>query len=160
AEPIRREWGLSDTQVGWLGTAFILLYAAVGVPLGRLADRSNRSRILSVGVLFWSLMTALSGLTRNFWQLFAVRLAVGVGEATCAPASTSLIGDPYPAQQRAKALSFFMMGLPIGLALSYLVSSQIAASYGWRTAFFVAGIPGLLCAVGALFLREPARGGA
>jgi MFS family permease len=83
---------------------------------------------------------------------------VGVGEATCAPASASLIGDLYPPQQRAKAMSFFMMGLPIGLALSYLVSSQIAATYGWRTAFYVAGIPGLLCALGSLFLREPARG--
>jgi MFS family permease len=158
AEPVRKEWGLSDTQVGWLATAFTLLYAAVGVPLGRLADRSSRSRILAVGVFFWSLMTAASGLTRNFWQLFLVRLGVGVGEATCAPASASLIGDLYPPQQRAKAMSLFMLGLPIGLALSYLVSSQIAAIYGWRQAFFVAGIPGLLCAFGALFLREPARG--
>ena len=90
AEPVRKEWGLTDTQVGWLATAFTLLYAAVGVPLGRLADRSNRSRILAAGVFFWSLMTAASGLTRNFWQLFLVRLGVGVGEATCAPASASL----------------------------------------------------------------------
>jgi MFS family permease len=160
AEPVRKEWGLSDTQVGWLATAFTLLYAAVGVPLGRLADRSSRTRILAAGVFVWSLLTSASGLTRNFWQLFLVRLGVGVGEATCAPASASLIGDLYPAHQRAKAISFFMMGLPIGLALSYLVSSQIAATYGWRQAFFVAGIPGLLCALGALFLREPARGGA
>ncbi len=158
AEPVRKEWGLSDTQVGWLATAFTLLYAAVGVPLGRLADRSNRTRILTVGVFFWSLMTAASGLTRNFWQLFLVRLGVGVGEATCAPASASLIGDLYPPQQRAKAISVFMMGLPIGVALSYLVSSQIAANFGWRNAFFVAGIPGLLCAILALFLREPERG--
>jgi MFS family permease len=158
AEPVRKEWELSDTQVGWLATAFTLLYAAVGVPLGRLADRANRSRILAAGVFFWSLMTAASGVTRNFWQLFLVRLGVGVGEATCAPASSSLIGDLYPPQQRAKAMSFFMMGLPIGLALSYLVSSQIAARFGWRSAFLVAGIPGLLCALLALLLREPARG--
>jgi MFS family permease len=158
AEPVRKEWGLSDTQVGWLATAFTLLYAAVGVPLGRLADRSSRTRILAVGVFFWSLLTSASGLTRNFWQLFLVRLGVGVGEATCAPASASLIGDLYPAQQRARAISFFMMGLPIGLALSYLVSSQIAAVYGWRSAFFLAGIPGLVCALAVLFLREPARG--
>jgi MFS family permease len=158
AEPIRKEWGLTDIQVGWLATAFTLLYAAMGVPLGRLADRSNRTRILAAGVAFWSLMTAASGLTRNFGQLFLVRLGVGVGEATCAPASASLIGDLYPPQQRAKAMSFFMMGLPIGLALSYLVSSQLAAKYGWRPAFFVAGIPGLLCSLAALVLREPARG--
>ena len=158
AEPIRKEWGLTDTQVGWLMTAFTLLYAAMGVPLGRLADRSNRMRILAAGVTFWSVMTAVSGLTRNFAQLFLVRLGVGVGEATCAPASASLIGDLYPPQQRARAMSVFMMGLPIGIALSYLVSSQVAAKYGWRPAFFVAGIPGLLCALAALFLREPARG--
>jgi MFS family permease len=158
AEPVRKEWGLTDTQVGWLATAFTLLYAVVGVPFGRLADRSNRSRILSAGVFLWSLMTAASGLTQNFWQLFMVRLGVGVGEATCAPASASLIGDLYPQQQRAKAMSVFMMGLPIGLALSYLVSSQIAANYGWRAAFYVAGIPGILCAILALFLREPKRG--
>lgn len=158
AEPIRKEWGLTDTQVGWLSTAFTLLYALVGVPLGRLADRSNRTRILATGVFFWSLMTAAAGLTRNFAQLFLVRLGVGVGEATCAPASTSLIGDLYPAQHRAKAMSVFMMGLPIGIALSYLVSSQVAATYGWRWAFFVAGIPGLVCTLAALFVREPARG--
>ncbi len=158
AEPIRREWQLDDVQIGWLGTAFTLLYAAVGVPLGRLADRSNRTRLLAAGVSFWGLMTALSGLTRNFGQLFLVRLGVGIGEATCAPASASLIGDLYPPHRRARAMSVFMMGLPIGLALSYLVSSQVAARYGWRPAFFVAGIPGLLCALAAMALREPARG--
>jgi MFS family permease len=158
-EPIRKEWGLTDTQVGWLATAFTLLYAVVGVPLGRLTDRSNRTRILAAGVFFWSLMTAAAGLTRNFGQLFLVRLGVGVGEATCAPASASLIGDLYPAQQRAKALSIFMMGLPVGVALSYFVSSQVAARYGWRQAFLVAGVPGLLCSLAALSLREPARGG-
>ena len=158
AEPIRIEWKLTDVQVGWLGTAFTLLYAVMGLPLGRLADRSNRVRILAVGVAFWSLMTAVSGLTRQFGQLFLVRLGVGVGEATCAPASASLIGDLYPPQQRAKAMSVFMMGLPIGLALSYLVSSLVAARYGWRAAFFVAGIPGILCALGVLAIREPARG--
>ncbi len=158
AETIRKEWRLSDTQAGWLITAFTLLYAAIGVPLGRLADRSNRTRILAAGVFFWSLMTAAAGLTRNFGQLFLVRLGVGVGEATCAPASASLIGDIYPPQERAKAMSVFMMGLPVGVALSYLVSSQIAARYGWRQAFLVAGIPGLLCALLALSVREPTRG--
>jgi MFS family permease len=158
AEPIRKEWHLSDLALGWLGTAFTLLYAIVGVPLGRLADRSTRSRILAAGVFAWSLLTAASGLARNFWQLFAVRLGVGVGEATCAPASASLIGDLYPAGRRARALSVFMLGLPLGIALSYWVSSQIAHRYGWRSAFYVAGIPGILCAAAALLAREPKRG--
>lgn len=157
-EPIRREWGLSDSQLGALGTAFTLLYAFVGVPLGRLSDRAPRKTILAIAVFVWSALTALSGLTRTFWQLFATRLGVGVGEAACAPAATSLIGDLYPPQKRARAMSIFMMGLPIGIALSYFVGSYVAHAYGWRMAFFVAGVPGVLAAIAALFIREPARG--
>lgn len=103
-------------------------------------------------------MTVASGVARNFWQLFVFRLGVGVGEASCAPAATSLIGDLFPANRRAKALSVFMLGLPIGIALSFAVSGTIARSYGWRSAFYVAGIPGLLCALAVLFIREPQRG--
>lgn len=159
AEPIRREWGLSDGAMGALGTAFTLLYAAVGIPLGRLTDRATRTRILAAGVFVWSLLTVGSGLARNYWQLFAMRLGVGVGEASCAPASASLIGDLFPATRRAKALSVFMMGLPLGIALSFAVSSLIAQTHGWQWAFYVAGIPGLICTVAALFVREPRRGG-
>ncbi len=159
AEPIRKEWGLSDGSMGALGTAFTLLYAAVGVPLGRLTDKTTRTHILAAGVFVWSLFTAASGLARNFFQLFALRLGVGVGEAACAPAASSLIGDLFPASKRGKALSIFMMGLPIGIALSYWVSGIITARYGWRAAFFVAGVPGLICAVAALAIREPKRGG-
>jgi MFS family permease len=158
-EPLRKEWGLSDVAVGWLGTAFTLIYAFVGLPVGALADRVSRKWILAVGVFVWSLLTAASGITRSFWQLFFVRLGVGVGEATCAPAAASLIGDLYPAKNRARAMSVFMMGLPIGISLSYLVSTQIAHEYGWRAAFYVAGLPGILCAVAVLFIREPIRGG-
>ncbi|MFO0958064.1 MAG: MFS transporter [Isosphaeraceae bacterium] len=158
SEPIRREWDLSDIQVGWLTTAFTLLYAVMGVPLGRLADRAKRTRLLAIGVLFWSVMTATTAFTRNFAQMFAARLGVGVGEAACAPASTSLIGDLFPPRQRGKALSVFLMGLPIGLALSSLIGSQLAASYGWRRCFLVAGVPGVFCALGVMLLREPERG--
>ena len=158
AEPIRKEWGLSDSALGALGTAFTLLYAFVGIPLGRLSDRSPRKRILGVAVLVWSVLTSLSALTRNYWQLFATRLGVGVGEAACAPAATSLIGDLYPPARRARALSIFMLGLPIGIALSYLMSSFIAHAWGWRAAFFLAGIPGVFCAIAAMFIDEPVRG--
>ncbi|HKS27210.1 MAG TPA: MFS transporter [Pyrinomonadaceae bacterium] len=157
-EAVRREWGMSDGAMGALGTAFTLLYAFVGVPLGRLTDKTNRKWILSAGVFVWSLTTVLSGLARNFWQLFVLRLGVGVGEASCAPAATSLIGDLYPASRRARALSIFMLGLPVGVALSFAVSGTIARSYGWRPAFYVAGVPGLLCALAVLFIREPQRG--
>ena len=110
-EPIRKEFGLSDSALGALNTAFTLLYAFVGLPLGKLADKYSRKKILAVGVLVWSLMTAASGLARNFWQIFALRLGVGVGEATCAPAASSLIGDLFPSDKRAKAMSVFMLGL-------------------------------------------------
>jgi len=158
-ESIAVEWGLTDSKLGYLGTAFILLYAAVGVPLGRWADRSNRSRILTMGVSVWSVLTALSGFAQNFWQMAALRLSVGVGEASCAPAANSLIGDLFPAASRARAMSIFMLGLPIGNALALLVSGVVTQNYGWRYAFFIALIPGLLCAVGASFIKEPVRGG-
>jgi MFS family permease len=157
-ELIRKDWNLSDTTLGTLGTAFTLIYAFVGLPLGRLADKSSRKTILAWGVFIWSALTAGSGIAQNFTQMFAMRLGVGIGEATCAPAANSLIGDLYPANKRAKALSVFMMGLPIGIALSFLVSGFIAKDYGWRAAFYIAGIPGVLCAIGAYFIREPVRG--
>jgi predicted MFS family arabinose efflux permease len=159
-EPIRKEWALSDGAVGLLGTAFTLVYAAVGVPLGRLTDRVRRTRLLAGGVFVWSLLTAVSGLVTNYWQLFATRLGVGVGEASCAPAATSLIGDLYPAAKRARALSVFMLGLPVGIAVSYAVSGVVAHTYGWRAAFYVAGLPGIVSVVAVLLMREPARGGA
>ena len=157
-EPIRKEFGLNDSALGLLNTAFTLLYAFVGLPLGRLADKVGRKWILSIGVFFWSLFTAASGLAQSFWQIFAFRLGVGVGEASCAPAASSLIGDYFPAERRAKATSIFMLGLPVGLALSFAVSGAVARNYGWRTAFLVAGLPGLLCVILALFIREPKRG--
>ena len=87
-EPVRREWGLRDTEIGWLGTGFTLVYAAAGVPLGRLADRSSRKWLLAIGVAVWSVLTAVSGLAVGFWTLFLARVGVGIGEATCAPAAT------------------------------------------------------------------------
>ena len=159
-EPIRKEFELSDAALGALGTAFTLLYAFVGIPFGRLADRVGRKSILSIGVFVWSLLTVGSGLAQNFWQIFALRLGVGVGEASCAPAASSLIGDLFPASWRAKALAIFMLGLPVGVALSFAVSGTIAKTYGWRWAFFVAGVPGILCAVAVLLVKEPERGAA
>jgi MFS family permease len=157
-EAVRREWALTDTTLGALGTAFTLLYAVVGVPFGRLTDRSERRRILAGGVFAWSVFTGLSGAAQSFWQLFGVRLLVGVGEATCSPASTSLLGDLYPKTQRARAMAVFMLGLPIGLGLANAIGAAIAQAWGWRTAFYLAAVPGLLCAAAALRIREPQRG--
>jgi MFS family permease len=157
-EGIRREWALSDTALGLLGTVFTLLYAVVGLPLGRLSDRKERRMILAAGVFVWSLLTAVSGIARNFVQLIAARLGVGVGEATCSPASTSLIGDLFPSGLRARAVAIWMLGLPIGLGLANVAGGWILQSWGWRNAFYVAAIPGLLCAVLAVLMREPPRG--
>src|SRR5258708_203855 len=141
AEPIRKEWHLSDSALGLLGTAFTLIYAAVGVPLGRLADRWMRTRILALGVTLWSLLTAASGFTWSYASMFVARLGVGVGEASCAPAANSLIGDLFPAARRSLAISIVLLGLPVGILLSGLVSGNIAFAYGWRWAFFVAFLP-------------------
>ncbi len=157
-EPVRKEWNLSDTDMGILGTAFVLIYAAVGVPLGRLSDRFSRTRILSGGVTIWSLLTAASGATWNYASMFAARLGVGIGEASCAPAANSLVGDLFPPHQRGRALSIFMLGLPLGIFFSNWLSGAIVQLSSWRTAFFVACVPGLLCGLLTLFIREPERG--
>jgi predicted MFS family arabinose efflux permease len=157
-EGIRREWGLSDTALGLLGTVFTLLYAVVGLPLGRLSDRMERRTILAAGVFVWSLLTALSGMARSFPQLIIARLGVGVGEATCSPASTSLIGDLVAPTMRARAVAIWMLGLPLGLGLANGAGGWILQNWGWRNAFYIAAVPGILCAIAALMMREPMRG--
>jgi MFS family permease len=159
-EPVRREWGLSDTEIGWLGTAFTLLYAFVGIPLGRAADFWVRKRILAIALAVWSGLTCASAAARGFGTLLAARLGIGAGEAACAPASVSMIGDLFQAGERARATSLFMAGLPVGISLSYICSGFLAQHYGWRSAFLIAGLPGLLLSVAAAFLPEPARGAA
>lgn len=158
AKPVIDEFQLSDAAFGNMAMAFTLIYAAVGVPLGRWADRGNRTRILSIGVAVWSFFTAISGFAWNYWSLFLARIGVGVGEASCSPAGNSLIGDLYPASQRARALSVFMLGLPIGIFFSNLLGGMIAKSFGWRAAFFLAAIPGIILALLALKIKEPVRG--
>jgi MFS family permease len=159
-EPLRKELHLSDTEVGWLTPAFLLLYAVVGIPLGRWADVGHRTKILAAGVTVWSLMTAVSGLAWNFTSLFITRLGVGVGEASCAPTANSLLGDLFPRERRARAISVFMLGLPIGLGLSFIISGNVADRWGWRAAFYLAAVPGLILGLLSLWIPEPPRGGA
>src|SRR5438128_9460420 len=154
-EKVREQWELNDMHLSALTTAFILLYAAVGLPLGRWADVGRRKLILACGVLLWSAMTALSGLAQTFAALFACRLAVGIGEASCAPAANSLLGDLFPPDKRGRAIAVFMLGLPLGLALSNIVSGEIAAARNWRAALFVAGAPGVVLGILALWLPNP-----
>jgi MFS family permease len=158
-EPVRHEFHLSDTALGFLGTIFTIIYAFVGLPLGALSDRWSRNKLIALGTAFWSILTAATGFAQNYAQIFIARLGVGVGEATCAPAGQSLIGDLFPPQQRAKAMGVFMLGLPAGIFLAYISAGAIATRYGWRAAFWFACIPGIILAVMALRIPEPLRGG-
>jgi MFS family permease len=157
AEPLRRELGLSDFQLGLLTPAFLLLYMFMGLPFGHLADRGRRGRLLAVGVTVWSLLTAASGMTWNYASLFLARVGVGVGEASCAPTANSLLGDLFPRERRGRAVSLFMLGLPLGLALSSFVGGPVAGVWGWRAAFYVAAVPGLLLGLACWIMPEPPR---
>jgi MFS family permease len=158
AEPIRLEFHLNDAALGLLGSIFTVIYAFVGLPLGTLSDKWYRNRLIALGTLFWSLLTAATGFAQNYAQIFVARLGVGVGEATCAPAGQSLIGDLFPPTQRAKAMGVFMLGLPAGIFLAYISAGAIATKFGWRAAFLFACVPGVIIAIMALWIREPVRG--
>ncbi|MDQ6758249.1 MAG: MFS transporter [Acidobacteriota bacterium] len=157
-EPMRREFGLSDTQIGLLGSAFVWIYALAGVPLGRVADVWSRKRLLAFGVLVWTALTALAAFAGSYSVLLFSRLGVGVGEAICAPAGTSWLGDLFPVNRRARVLAIFMLGVPVGGALSYFFSGPIAQAWGWRTAMVVAALPAVLLVPALLTLHEPERG--
>ena len=162
AEPIARDLDLSDSQLGLLtGLAFALFYATLGVPIARVADnaRSNRSRMIAVFVAVWSVMTALCGVAQNFWQLLLARIGVGVGEAGCTPTAHALIADSLPPEKRAGGIAFFGLGIPIGGLMGTLIGGGMAEALGWREAFWVVGIPGLLLAVFVwFFLKDPRMG--
>ena len=128
-EPIRLEFGLTDLQLGFLSAAFTLVYAFAGIPLGRLSDTRARPKILAAGLTVWSALTAATGAAWNYTSLLLVRIGVGVGEASCAPAATSLIGDLYPAEKRARAMGIFMLGLPLGLVLAFFTVGEIGRAH-------------------------------
>ena len=157
-EPIRKQFHLSDTALGLLGTVFIIVYALIGLPLGNLSDKWQRTRLLAIGTAVWSVLTAATGMAQSYTQMFAARLGVGLGEATCAPAGQSLIGDFFPPNRRAFAMGIFMLGLPAGGFAAYASAGWIATHFGWRSVFYIACIPGLILALFALNVREPARG--
>lgn len=162
AESIKRDLGISDTELGLLtGTAFGIFYSVLGVPIGRLADRWNRVNVISVSLFLWSLLTALSGLAQSYVQLFLLRLGVGVGEAGGSPPAQSLISDYFPYSRRATAMAVFTLGVPLGSFLGFLIGGIVDDLWGWRVAFFVAGAPGLILVLLIKFtLREPPRGAA
>ncbi len=157
---IQKEFGLSDTQAGALSTAFLLVYAVAALPLSLWADRGVRKNVIAICVAIWSGATFLSGLATGFWTLFGARALVGVGEAGYYPAGTSLLSDYYPRAARARVMSKWGAGSLIGLAIGFSLGGILAGSLGWRVAFFVTGLPGLLFAFFAWRMREPVRGSA
>ena len=159
-EPVRKEFLLSDTQIGLLNTLSLIVYGLVGLPLGLLADRVSRKKLLAIGITVWAAFTACSRWVHSYSFLMVTRLGVGVGEATAAPTATSWIGDLFPAERRSKPLALFMLGVPVGGALSFFFTGPIALRYGWRAAMTVAAAPALLLIPLLLMLREPARGAA
>ncbi|WP_084419753.1 spinster family MFS transporter [Henriciella litoralis] len=160
-EPIKLELNLRDSQLGMLtGIAFAAFYATLGIPVAMWADRGNRRNIISIALLIWSGMTALSGLAQTYWQLLLARMGVGVGEAGGTPPATSMIADLYPPEQRATALGVYTTGIGLGIMAGFALGGYIYELYGWRVAFFAAGIPGVILALIVRFaIKEPVRGG-
>jgi MFS family permease len=158
-EPIKSEFALSDTQLGFLsGTAFALFYATLGIPVAWLADRGNRKRIILWSLGIWSVMTAVCGFAQSFTQLVMARIGVGIGEAGSSPPSHSIIADLYAREERSGAMGVLALGAYIGSALGTFVGGLVAQEYGWRAALLVAGLPGLvLVAVIKYALVEPPR---
>ena len=150
AEPIRKDLGLSDTQVGLMtGLAFALFYTVLGLPIARYADNpsTDRVRLISAAVAIWSVMTALCGFAQNFAQLLLARIGVGVGEAGCTPAAHSLIADRVPPERRPGAMAFYALGIPIGSLLGLMIGGVLADTLGWRKAFMIVGLPGVVLAL-------------
>ena len=157
-EPIKKELGLTNSQLGLLtGIAFALLYATMGVPLARVADRSSRIRLIGICFAGWSAMTVLCGFARNFTELFVARLGVGVGEAGCFPASHSIIADKFPKERRAFAIGIFQGGSSVGIAFGLFLVGFLGDRLGWRAALEAIGLAGLPVLLLLLTLKEPAR---
>ncbi|HIA46999.1 MAG TPA: MFS transporter [Candidatus Hydrogenedentes bacterium] len=173
AEEIKADLGISDAQMGFLfGTAFAVFYALFGIPLGKLADVWNRKSLISIGLLFWSVMTALSGTARGFLALGTYRMGVGVGEASASPSAYSMLGDYFPPRMRATAMAIYSSGVYVGSGIGMFLGAWIVNAWntayaesdapfglsGWHVAFFVVGIPGIFMAAWVWTLREPVRG--
>jgi MFS transporter, Spinster family, sphingosine-1-phosphate transporter len=150
--------GLTDANLGFLMSAFLVVYTLTAPVFGALGDRRSRPRLIALGVACWSVATALSGLAFNYLTLLAARAFVGVGEAAYVTIAPSLLSDYFPRRQRGRVMAIFFCAIPVGSALGYVVGGLVDKHHGWRMAFFVAGIPGLLLAALCLLLRDPPRG--
>lgn len=159
-EPIRLELQLTDSGVAFLtGVSLAFFYVIMGIPLSWVADRYNRRNLLAASIAIWSAMTALCGMSQGYWQLLLARIGVGIGEAGGTPSCNSIVADYFPAGRRAMAMTVFALGAPIGAWLGADMAGYVAAEYGWRSAFYVLGVPGILLAIVVMLtIKEPKRG--
>jgi MFS family permease len=157
--PIKKEMSFTDFELALLGTtSFVIFFTALGVPFGRLADRSSRKNMIAAGLAVWSVFSGLTGFASGFWSLFFCRVMVGVGEATLGPAALSLLSDYFPPRMRASVQSIYASGITIGGGLAFFLGGWIGLRYGWRFAFYFLGFPGLFFALMVFLLREQKRG--
>jgi MFS family permease len=172
-EPIKRDLQITDTQISYLiGAAFAIFYTIMSIPLGWLADRKNRRVIISIGIFIWSIMTAVCGLAKTYWTLFAARIGVGVGEASLSPSAYSMISDYFPKEKRSLAISLYSMGIFFGSGMAYIAGGiviQMVAGVEqiilplvgeirpWQLTFFIVGIPGLFVVALMATVKEPIR---
>ncbi len=156
-ESIKRDLALSDAQLGWLGSAYILVFSVAALPFGVLSDLRSRRAVIAWGVTVWSAFTFLSGLVRSYWQLFTCRAAVGIGEAAYGPAAASLVADYFPGERRAMAMGILASGVSLGGVAGLLLGGYLESLYGWRVAFMTVGVPGFVCAVLVTRLVDPTR---
>jgi MFS family permease len=157
-EPVKRDLGLSDTQMGFIAASFIVVYMLVSPLFGILGDRKARPPLIAIGVAIWSLATGLAGFARGFWTLFVARSVVGVGEAAYGTIAPALLADQFPYERRGRIMSVFFSAIPIGSAAGYVLGGLADQHFGWRAAFWLVGFPGLLLALLILTVKDPPRG--
>ena len=157
-EPVKRDLGLSDTQMGFIAASFIIVYMAVSPLFGILGDRRARPPLIALGVAIWSLATGLAGFARGFWSLFIARSAVGVGEAAYGTIAPALLADQFPLERRGRIMAVFFSAIPIGSAAGYVLGGLADQHFGWRAAFWLVGFPGVLLALLILTVKDPPRG--
>ena len=156
---VQQDLGLSDTALGWLASAFMILYLTGSIPLGVLGDRVARNRLIALGVGVWGVATFLSGLARSYGQLFASRAVVGIGEASYGPTATAMVSDLFPQERRGFVNGLFNAAIPLGGAIGVILGGLVGSRYGWRAAFLLVGVPSLVLTVLAWRLVDPPRGG-
>lgn len=156
-EPVKRDLNITDAHLGWLGSAYVLVFSMASLPAGVVGDLGSRRMVIAAGVALWSLGTVLSGLAQDFMWLLLARSLVGFGGAAAAAASAALVADYFPGRRRSTAMSIFMAGLAVGGVFGILLAGQLEHQYGWRVAFLTLGMPGFLLAVMVARIKDPTR---